>query len=348
MEHHAPHALARFEGWYSKFNLQSGASLALIICSVPKAKKHPPHMVSFTYVPPAGSTNRIYQKELWVKDIHRVKTGPKNAFELRVPGVGFMRSENDATTTYHLESDEFTFNATTKSTAPWSSKTNTPEGPLVYLPLPLHWHVQALASKMEYDMKFPESERSVVLPPEDRQGIAVVHQEKNWANSFPSAHIWVQARDGDRGFNLAGGQILGMTAYLMGYRNKTDKENVEIDFRPPFALKVFGWSPFMDVEPDWSNRAFHLDVCGWRQRLKVKCVAPHGSFFGLSAPFSDGHRPNFLGQSFQATLEVEVFERRGWWWAPKWESVRTDTFEGASLEFGGEYYPMAGSEVTRN
>lgn len=348
MEHYAPHALARFEGYYSKFLFDSGASLALIICSVPKAKKHPPHMVSFTYVPAAGSTKRIYQKELWVKDITRVKTGPKNAFELRMPGVGFMRTENNAATTYHLESDDFTFNATTKSTTPWSSRTGTPEGPLVYLPLPLHWHVQSLNSRVEFDMRIRDVDGSIELPREDRHGMAVVHQEKNWANSFPSAHIWIQARDGERGFCLAGGQILGMTAYLLGYRNRSGKSNIEIDLRPPFALKVLGLSPFMSVMPDWSTRSFHMDVCGWNKRLKIKCVAPHGSFFGLSSPFSDGHRPNFLGQSFQADLEVEVLQRTGWWWDPKWQTTTVDKFSGAALEFGGDYYPVAGSELTCN
>lgn len=36
-EHYAPHKNASFEGWYSKFRLPSGGSIALIISSVPGA-----------------------------------------------------------------------------------------------------------------------------------------------------------------------------------------------------------------------------------------------------------------------------------------------------------------------
>jgi hypothetical protein len=54
------------------------------------------------------------------------------------------------------------------------------------------------------------------MPREDGEGKASVHQEKNWASSFPAAHTWVQAHSPKTNttINLAGGKILGMTAYL--------------------------------------------------------------------------------------------------------------------------------------
>ncbi|TKA81444.1 hypothetical protein B0A49_00287 [Cryomyces minteri] len=335
MEHFAPHPSAVFEGYYSKFTLPSGASLALIICTVPRAPKRP-HMVSFTYVPQDAS--KIFQKELWVDNLEFVPTGPKNAFQLRVPGIDYMKCDPDSTTHYKLEHADFTFHGTTKTRTPWAEHKDTPEGLLVYLPIPLHWHVHSLGSECAFDLHIPSRPN---LPKVDTAGTASVHQEKNWAQSFPSAHIWIQARDGDRGFCCAGGKVLGAEAYLLGYRNA----GRDIDFRPPFALKALGIAPFMAVKVDWETRSFELSVQSFRQKIVVRADAPKGSFFSLSSPFPEGHRENFLGQSFQATLRIEVYESG--WFGP-WELVQEDRFEGAALEYGGQYYPLAGSDKKRN
>ncbi|OCL12903.1 hypothetical protein AOQ84DRAFT_311414 [Glonium stellatum] len=334
MEYFAPHPSSVFEGYYSKFSLPSGASLALIICSVPRASERP-HMVSFTYVPQDAS--KIFQKELWVQQIERIRTGPGCAFELLVPGIGYVKCGPDSITEYELEHSNFSFHAKTKNRMPWALRKDTPEGLLVHLPLPLHWHVHSLGSDCDFSLSIPSQE----LPSADQHGTAAVHQEKNWAKSFPKSHIWIQARDGPRSFCCAGGQVLGMQAYLLGYRNADHA----IDFQPPFALQAFGIAPFMSVDIDWENRIFKLSVQSFRQKIVVRATAPAGTFFGLSAPFPEGHRENYLGESFQATLDVEVYES-GWFEA--WRLVCKDRFEGAALEFGGGYYPSRGTEKKRN
>ncbi|KAK5115976.1 hypothetical protein LTR62_000432 [Meristemomyces frigidus] len=331
MEHHAPHPSSVFEGYYSKFDLPSGAKLAIIICKVKSAQKNP-YMVSFTYVPKDVSTT--YQREIWPEEMHMVKYGPDHAFGLEVPGIGFARWRGDSTTEYELECPEFSFKGKTTSRVPWSSGTDTPESLLVHLPLPLHWHVHSLASKCEFEMKLPGYE----LPPEDRSGVAMVHQEKNWAHSFPAAHMWLQARKGDRSFCCAGGKILGMEAFLLGYRS----EDLNVDFRPPFAIRLAGLSPFLSYTTNWDDRTFELSVQGFTQKLTVSATAPKGTFYPLSAPFAEGHRPNFLNQSFQATFVVKIYESS--WFGP-WKLVREDVFEDCSLEYGGGYYPPAGSET---
>ncbi|KAH8199389.1 hypothetical protein TruAng_006433 [Truncatella angustata] len=332
MEHHAPHPSAAFEGHYSKFDLPSGAHLALIICEVRGAKRRP-YMVSFTYVPQDSATSEIYQKEVWVDKIDMKRDANGHSFNLNVPGMGFARWSEDSSTEYRLKHPDFTIKAKANPGTPWSPRTYTPESLLVYLPLPLHWHVQSLASKCALDLQIPEYD----LPSVDRSGTAMLHEEKNWANSFPSAHMWLQARNGDRGFCCVGGQILGMEAFLLGYRSK----NLNVDFRPPFAVRLAGLSPFMSYKTDWENRTFELSVQSFRQKLTVKASAPKGTFFSLSSPFPDGHRENFLGQSFQATFEVKLYESG--WFGP-WQLIREDKFAAASLEFGGGYYPPAGSE----
>ncbi|KAK9783797.1 hypothetical protein AB5N19_14347 [Seiridium cardinale] len=330
MEHHAPHSRAAFEGYYSKFDLPSGAHVALIICQVRGAKTRP-HMVSFTYVP-QGCT-KPFQKEVWVDKIDMRRDADSRGFSLDVPGLGYVKWREDGSTEYNIQHPDFTIEARALHGTPWSRWTGTPESFLVHLPLPLHWHVQSLASKCTYNL----STANFDLPAMDASGIAMIHEEKNWANSFPSAHMWLQTRDGDRGFCCAGGQILGLEAFLLGYRSK----NLNVDFRPPFAVRLAGLSPFMSYTSDWDNRTFELSVQSFRQKLTVKAAAPKGTFFSLSSPFPEGHRENFLAQSFCATFKVKVYESS--WFGP-WRLVREDKFTDASLEFGGAYYPPAGTE----
>ena len=342
MDHFAPHSNATFEGYYSKFILPSGSSLCLIVCSVHDANTRP-HMVSFTYVP-AKQDQRIYQRELFPEKggLSFEASSNRDNFVLDVPGIGSVHVNPDSTTTYDFSCPGFTFHATTTTRTPWSRRmdTDTPESWLVYLPLPLHWHVHSLASRCDFALSIPEPG---VIDPEDGNGVATVHQEKNWANSFPSAHIWIQAYSGEkgRGFTCAGGQILGMEAYLLGYRNR--EADLEIDFRPPFAVKVLGMSPFMSVDVAWASRSLRLSVQDFRKRIEVHAYVERedwDTFFGLSAPFSDGHRENFLGQSLRAKLEVSVYLKS--WFGASWNKVLDDHFDGAALEFGAGYYPPRG------
>ncbi|KAF1356372.1 hypothetical protein BDV97DRAFT_386212 [Delphinella strobiligena] len=337
MDHYKPHPSATFEGYYAKFQLPSGAHLALIICTVPGAEKKP-HMISFTYVP--QDTSKLFQRELWVERLDMIPFhNDAIAFEQHFPG-GHVKVHSDSTTEYTVENEAFSFHAKTTSHTPWMPDMDTPEGLLVYLPLPLHWHVQSVSSTVNFDLKIKDYD----LPSSDTSGTAVVHQEKNWASSFPSAHIWLQARDGpNRGICIAGGQILGLEAYLLGYHSSDPKYSTT--FRPPLAVKVAGLSLTMSVKSSWENRSFELSVQSWSRKIVVSAKAPEGTFFGLSSPFADGHRENYLGQSFEATVNVKVYEAS--WLAP-WGLVHEEVFERSSLEFGAGYYGPAGTEKRRN
>ncbi|CAO2650494.1 Nn.00g017860.m01.CDS01 [Neocucurbitaria sp. VM-36] len=341
MEHYAPHYSANFEGFYSKFDLASGAHIALIICSVPNASSRP-HMVSFTYYPASGAP--IFQREHFVDTIERVTTNQQTkAFELRIPGIGTMRAAGDGTTAYelHAQDGSWTLQAQSASQTAWRNDKSTPEGWMINLPLPLHWHVHSLCSPCTFTLCIP-SLSADALTPADRTGNATLHQEKNWANSFPDAHMWVQAWDAaeNRGICLAGGKILYNTAYMLGYRSP----NLNLDFVPPFAVSYLNvLSPFMSVRNDWESRTFSIAVSNYFYKLELKAHAPRDSgWFGLASPFPDGHRANYCIESFLATVEVDVFERKGWLPWSGWSKVKTERFEGASLEFAGGYYPERG------
>lgn len=342
MDHFAPHTTARFEGFYSKFDLPSGSHIALVICTVPRATKLPPHMVSFTYYPASGAP--IFQREHWVSNIERVITGPGKAFKLRTD-FGNMCVASNGDTSYKLQAPEWSLNATTTSRTAWLPEKNkdTPEGWLVHLPLPLHWHVHSLSSKANFQLSIP----SLALSEADQRGTANVHQEKNWANSFPSAHIWVQARDPhtSRGICLAGGKILGMHAFLLGYRSP----ELNLDFLPPFALAVpipflsCLISPFMSHTIEYASRTFCLTVSNPFHKIEVRAQAPKQyGWFGLGSPFPEGHRKNYCSESFLARVDVMVWVKK--WWGFTWTEVRRESFEGASLEFAGEYFPERGEK----
>jgi tocopherol cyclase len=348
MEHFAPHNDSAFEGYYSKFALPSGAHVALVICAVPDATTLPPYMVSFTHYPADGSS--IYQREHWVDSIERVSTGPGHAFELRVRGkdcVGSMAVTSDSSTTYDLrgwgknngvdgeDNSRWSLEAMTANRTPWHPQKTTPEGLLVKLPLPLHWHVHSLSSPAAFHLDIS----SLTLPKSDQKGRATVHQEKNWANSFPAAHVWIQARDheSDTGICLAGGEILGMHAFILGYRSPS----MNIDMLPPFALSVLGLSPFTSFNVDYANREFSIQVSNWWRKIVVRARAPREKgWFGLGAPFKEGHRTDFCTESFLATVEVEIYSKKGWLWG--WVEERKQKFEGASLEFAGEWFEERG------
>ncbi|CAK4031559.1 Hypothetical predicted protein [Lecanosticta acicola] len=331
MDHHAPHKNAVFEGYYSKFDLPSGAHITLVVCTVKGAKTRP-HMLSFTYVP-RDNAAQTYQREIWPDKIDMTKSGKGTGFVLEIPEIGYVNWHDDASAEYRLAHHDFIFTAKQSSGTPWSETATTPESLLVNLPLPLHWHVQSLASNCTFELSIPGYD----LSDADSLGNAVVHAEKNWASSFPSAHMWLQAREEDRGFCCAGGQILGMEAFLLGYRSK----NLSIDFRPPWATRIAGLSPFMTYSTEWDGRRFTLSVQSLRSKICVEATAPKGTFFSLSSPFPEGHRENYLGQSFEATIVIKIYESG--FFTP-WRLVLEDRFENASLEFGGAYYPPRGSK----
>lgn len=131
--------------------------------------------------------------------------------------------------------------------------------------------------------------------------------------------------------------MLGMEAYLIGYVSP----KFEIGFAPPFGLSILGWSPFMATDVDWERRTVTLSVQSFWRKIAIQATAPKGTFLGLSAPFIDGFKWNFLAESFQASVDIQIFKRS---WLGSWDLVLSDRFGGATLEFGGDIYPMRGSD----
>lgn len=336
--HFAPHAGVSFEGYYSKFRLESGSSIALIVSAVPAATKHAKRnkafMISFTYVL-ADSTKHV-QMEYWPAafDIDR-----RNGFVIKWDQGEFGWDEGAERCWWEMRTDDLYFSACTRagSRVAYSpgQPGSTPAGWLANLPLPIQWHVHSLDSECQYKLDLHDSEFSE-FPSSDQSGQAGrVHTEKNWALSFPDSYIWVQARDHERGQGvcLAGGSLIpGVQAYLVGYDHPTHP----LSFAPPSSTSIFALSLGLQSNISYQDRQVMIEINGWFERIRITALAPADTFFTLSAPLNTGHAPDYATQSYGATIRVETW-RRSWPWMV-WTSTSMEEYERGSLEFGGGFY----------
>ncbi|GJE86715.1 hypothetical protein PsYK624_027960 [Phanerochaete sordida] len=341
-DHFAPHPYPRFEGYYSRTQLDDGGTLAVIFCWVKNAPKRA-NLVHVSYTPPASaSPSTAFKHELYPDQLeittHQKRPDGQQPFTIHMPGVGTMNLEGDSVE-YTVETSDPPLSLSLKISkrVPWSAITPLagPMGVLAVLSrlLPLNWHVFCTSSKATY--AFTHAGRT-------QRGTGTAHVEKNWGSSFPPGWIWSQAFAGGAprtSLCLAGGAALpGVHAYLVGYRSAARRW----DFRPPWALAVWPLPGFLRVAHDSAAGTFALDVRTPTRRLVVTARAPPASFIALACPLAGGHEPSFAYESFVARTHVAAWERR-WPWQP-WVLVEEGpcgvTAEGtpcAALEFGGVF-----------
>lgn len=251
--------------------------------------------------------------------------------------------------------------------ASWSSTSEVagPEGPferLGYL-LPLHWHVFSPGSQAYWYLERPQTGPS---QPKDQSsfvvssGHGVAHIEKNHGTGFPSGWIWAHTVSPSASSKshtdstprkaypirlaVAGGRIIGLEAYLLGFRD--EERQIEWDFKPPWSMGLFGRGAGLRTTRDWDCRTVVLDVWDWGRWLHVEMRAPEDTFIGISGPLSKGFAPNLCQESFQATFTIALRERRLSFGTPtsffsaeewRWREVAKYEVDESALEFGGDY-----------
>ena len=165
---------------------------------------------------------------------------------------------------------------------------------------------------------------------------------------------------------MAGGKTLGQKAYLVGYRGGT--AGGELSYGPPWTLMPFcRETPFVAETHDFSRGTARVRVGSLRHRLVVEVQAPppaavdadaaghSGQWLGLHCPLADGHARTLAYESFEGSVRVRVYRRSLWSLllsllspllllvggggrgSSGWQLVEETMFDGAAVEFGGDY-----------
>ncbi|KAL8562573.1 hypothetical protein ACOMHN_045838 [Nucella lapillus] len=206
---------------------------------------------------------------------------------------------------------------------PWDPGGEGPEGWLQHLPLPLHWFVYSMRSRVRaYRLVDRETGRATA-----GQG-ARLYMEKNWGLVFPAGWVWSQAlTDSNVSWALAGGivdfRLFNVTAFLAGYRNPA--KNLTINFTPANSWVTFTY--------DGCQGNVSMTLRSWRYRVTVVTDSPPASFSQcLLGPGKDGFRPACV-ETYEAVVSIQVYRRQ---WI-RYILVDQVVLDLAALELGGLY-----------
>ena len=240
------------------------------------------------------------------------------AFEWRSSAGAFIVTAEE--TSIDITCDGVRFVAELDGATPWSAGGYGPGGRLSQLPLPLHWFVYSLRSRVR---RYVWSSTAGVS---DEGVDAWAHQEKNHGKAFPSSWTWSQALDTTSGAALAlsGGPLFeGLPpAYLVGYRHPAGS-GIAIDFAPANgklsaevngcdgSLRIVGTHPLTGhrLEANVTARPSELRRC-------------------LLGPTATGFAPVCV-ESYAANASVAVYQ-----WGRR---LVSSEITSAALEFGGDY-----------
>ncbi|BBN15853.1 hypothetical protein MPTK1_7g01460 [Marchantia polymorpha subsp. ruderalis] len=255
------------------------------------------------------------------------RPGEPLGFEWEAPGLGKVNmtaSEARLDITIH----GYTLKAHLTKNVLWDAKRSErgPEGWAKVLPLPTHWYVYSLGSRIEYDFSGPGGSLK-------RKGVGLGHSEKNWGIRFPDGHVWFQGFSAD---NSA--QILGSIAYYklggvktpyvgaMGYRSQA----VSFDMR-----SVDIGTYFTDVRMSYRNADFTVTGVSASHTIKIHAKADFETLSEpILAPVTKVKWDFACRETFFATVSVEVFEHGLWGLIGDKRLVEKRTFDHAAFEFG--------------
>ncbi|KAA8906700.1 hypothetical protein FN846DRAFT_709644 [Sphaerosporella brunnea] len=339
-DHFAPHPGVPFEGYYTRILTSTGGTIVMILSSVFGAEEKA-HLVHFSYHPSPSSSSEPLMMERFpqMTDIpgHLFHGGGVQEFSRVAKGDGVegtmrvCRDEVRYRLEFPQEQVEVEVDLSSRRTWREGDEISTPEGALAELSslLPLHWDVFSVCSRATFSLR-----RGALV--ETGEGWA--HVEKNWGKEFPSGWTWLQgfSHDGRRCFSFAGGKILGLRAFLGGYRS----ERVCWDWHPLTGAVLLGGFGAMTEEVDSKmGRARFVVPAGWGRKVEVlvQASAEHEGWVGMRCPLREGHGNTFAYETFDGKVTVRALQRGWWWWFGGWKVVEETVFEHAAVEFGGDY-----------
>ncbi|KAI3479947.1 hypothetical protein L1887_57934 [Cichorium endivia] len=216
-----------------------------------------------------------------------------------------------------------------------------PEGWIQHLGavLPLHWYVHTSSApamfSLEHVVQSAPSNSSEELEDAVASGRALLHVEKNWGHGFPSGWMWVHGASpladpslprADAGpavrLSLAGGSIMGLTAFLVGIHIKpTQGRAVDWNFTPPSAVgpqhasdgpggeKVHRGIGFT-MRRNFKRKTFVLDVWDATRWASISVHGAEETFATqIPGPCRGGWKPAYCHHSYRCQVRIVLFER---------------------------------------
>ncbi|XP_071094196.1 uncharacterized protein [Haliotis cracherodii] len=331
--HLFPQAGPYFEGWYMRLlDVQSGRSIGLLFGHVlPETTNLTVPVVAVSILYSEGCTtcklmsyNGFFNRSQMNITVHGfpVSKNPDDispaVFEWTTgQNITFNVQENR--THFSFQTEGAIFRGIVSSPIPWGPNGKGPEGWLEHMPLPLHWFVYSLRSRVEwYEFSVPH----IGLRVTGRS--AVAHMEKNWGKAFPPAWIWTQGVNpaSNVSLSLSGGivrDVITVTAYLIGYRNPA--KQLMLDYTPVDSR--------VESRHDGCAGHINLTAIGLVHTLHIYISSNTKAFSDcLYGPETTGFRRACV-ESYSATADILVFK--------KGMLMDKQHISHYAMEFGGKY-----------
>ncbi|SPO28581.1 uncharacterized protein UTRI_04459 [Ustilago trichophora] len=225
--------------------------------------------------------------------------------------------------------------------------TRGPEGWIQHLGLvlPLHWYVHSSSAPAIFSLEHTTLSSNQSEPEIGRQelndavaaGRALLHIEKNWGQAFPSGWMWAHGAtplpdpslptpaspQPSIRISLAGGSILGLTAFLVGIHVKQGAKVWDWNFTPPLALgpqhTVSSWpdggrihyGPGMRMHRNFKSKHFQLDVWDLTKWASIYISGDEDSFATqIPGPRKGAWSPGYCHHSYRCRAQVTLYQRR--------------------------------------
>lgn len=210
-----------------------------------------------------------------------------------------------------------------------------PEGFIQHLGavLPLHWYVHSSSAPAMFSLEHVSpSNGSVELDNAVAAGRGLLHVEKNWGQAFPNGWMWAHGASPlpDPSFpssqpfvrlSLAGGSILGLTAFLVGIHIKTEKHDLNWTFTPPFAVGPqtafpastgrLHYGPGLRMHRNFTTKQFTLDVWTPTSWATIHMYGDEDTFATqIPGPRKGGWTPGYCHHSYRCKAAITLRQRK--------------------------------------